>query len=429
MSSVNRISLALLFAPLAFGCGPKGFGDKNVGYSILHGDSGIQSGNSFEDITKDLRDLSAKHASMTEVIEYGTSTQGRKLTAIKIWDKSLTVASGKRPAILISEAIHGNEYLNISDRLPREFLETQASGSSFGKFIAKGGVLYVVPIVNPDGYAARQRENARGQDLNRDFTIKAANNAAFTQPETKGIATFIAKEQEALGFTLEATMEYHCCIGGLIHPWAYTETSLPADAKARHVEVGKKVKSLFGYGYGTVRDIVGYDAIGGSDDYYFETYGRRSFSFEGSQGNEAQNLPKHVELWGSIFDLAVASSDANVGGVGGTGGGASPLISGDLFVAVDQEATGDQLSLVAAAAEKFDGMSLCLGTPVQCLDANGSAKKIAAEPFMTLAGRRLFRAVDVVATGGNETELVVVATTGGKVDATALTRAVRLQRK
>ena len=57
---------------------------------------------------------------------------------LKVHDKNLmSTFDSKRPAILISEAIHGNEYLHITDRLPFEFL--RAGASTFEHFLAAGG--------------------------------------------------------------------------------------------------------------------------------------------------------------------------------------------------------------------------------------------------------------------------------------------------
>ncbi len=433
MRTTARLGLVTMsLLPLAAACGPKS--DAEKAYAQLHSDSGVD-GKSFEEIIGDVRTLSTKYPNLTEVIEYGSSTEGRKLTIMKIWDKQLTVA-GRRPAVLISEGIHGNEYLNISDRLPREFIEGQASDSGFKKFLAKGGILYVVPILNPDGYTARQRENGRGQDLNRNFSIKAAGNQGFSEPETKGITTYMAKEAQATGFSLEASMEYHCCIGGLIHPWAYTASPLPKETMDRHVEVGEKMKSIFGYQYGTVREIVGYDAIGGSDDYYLETYGRRAFSFEGAEGSEFRNLSKHVDMWNFVFDLAVASSNTTVGpgGQPGTQPGTQPANppaatgpSTDLFLAVEKD-TSDQLSLLGAAADAFDGFYVCMGGAVACLDPNGTATRIATTQVLASNGRRIFRTSESFA-AQTQNAVTLIATKGGKIDAASVTRAVTINKK
>lgn len=269
-------------------------------YELIHSDSGIQR-RPLATIHQEFAQLASSHSDIADWIQYGTSTQGKPLMALRVMNKTWNSGT-PRKAVLISEGIHGNEYLHITDRLPFEFLKAPNATPAFTKFIAQGGVIYFVPVLNPDGYSRGQRTNSNGADLNRDFTIQAARNDGFRQPETRAISTFMANETSSLKLILEASMEYHCCIGGLIHPWAWTPEGLTGEPLARHQTFGASVSDIFGYPYGTVSDILGYTAIGGSDDYYLETYGRRAFSFEGQQGREAQRLPEHVMLWEKFFD-------------------------------------------------------------------------------------------------------------------------------
>ncbi len=267
-------------------------------YELIHSDSGI-SRPPLADIHSAFAKLHLEHSSTTEWIEYGRSGQNKPLMALRIMNRD--VSTKGRPAVFISEAIHGNEYLHITDRLPFEFLAKTNPAPEFNRFIENGGVVYFVPIMNPDGYSAGQRGNAVGADLNRDFKIQAAGNQGFRQPETLAVTNFVALEAQSLQLTVEATMEYHCCIGGLIHPWAWTSEGLTGDALTRHQEFGELVKDIFNYPYGTVSDILGYSAVGGSDDYYLETYGRRAFSFEGQRSVESRRLADHIRLWDRFF--------------------------------------------------------------------------------------------------------------------------------
>ena len=267
-------------------------------YEMIHSDSGIER-RPLETIHSDFSALARTHHQITDWIDYGRSTRSKQLMALRVMNKSVSTKAN-RPAVVISEAIHGNEYLHITDRLPFEFLKTK-NAPEFTQFIDNGGIAYFVPIMNPDGYAAGQRGNASGADLNRDFSIQAAGNQGFRQPETRAISNFIAVEAQTHQLRLEATMEYHCCIGGLIHPWAWTSEGLTGESLARHQEFGEWVKDIFDYPYGTVSDILGYSAVGGSDDYYLETYGRRAFSFEGQRSVEARRLGDHVQLWERFF--------------------------------------------------------------------------------------------------------------------------------
>lgn len=273
--------------------------DRPLSYELIHSDSGI-SRRPLTTIHQEFADLAAANSGVADWIQYGNSGRGKPLMVLRVMNKALPEKL-KRPAVLISEGIHGNEYLHITDRLPFEFLKAKGNTPQFENFIATGGVVYFVPIMNPDGYSAGQRGNASGADLNRDFKIQAAGNDGFRQPETRSITTFVANEVKAMNLTVEATMEYHCCIGGLIHPWAWTPEGLTGEPLARHQAFGEMVKDILGYPYGTVNDILGYSAVGGSDDYYLETYGRRAFSLEGQRTEEAKRLAEHVKLWERFF--------------------------------------------------------------------------------------------------------------------------------
>lgn len=304
---MNSLRMALCFGGLVAAAIFPGGRDASaqVSYEQAHSDSGITR-RPLGTIHQEFKALAAAQSHRADWIQYGTSASGKPLMALKVHEKNFTSGTANpRPAILVSEGIHGNEYLHITDRLPFEFMRAGQKNPAFDSFLAAGGVVYFVPVMNPDGYSNGRRENSRGADLNRDFTIQAAGNSAFRQPETRSIAEFMAKESREGNLSVEASMEYHCCIGGLIHPWAWTREPLTGEKLARHEEIGEIVSNLFQYPYGTVSDILGYSAVGGSDDYYLETYGRRAFSFEGSRGVEDKKLKEHVDLWNRIFEIVV----------------------------------------------------------------------------------------------------------------------------
>jgi murein peptide amidase A len=89
--------------------------------------------------------------------QLGRSYEGRPINAVHV--------AGQGPRVLVVGCIHGNECEGIE---VTELLEH--SRPSFD--------LWLVPQLNPDGYARRTRANAHGVDLNRDFP-------AATQRETR----------------------------------------------------------------------------------------------------------------------------------------------------------------------------------------------------------------------------------------------------
>jgi hypothetical protein len=101
----------------------------------------------------------------------GASTRGLPIRAF-------TLGSG-RPRILVVGCIHGNECAGsvVATRL----LHARPP---------RRGSITVVQDVNPDGHAAKQRTNARGVDLNRNFPgtwqpISTAGRAPASEQETQ----------------------------------------------------------------------------------------------------------------------------------------------------------------------------------------------------------------------------------------------------
>ena len=93
-----------------------------------------------------------------------------------------------RPALLMSGSTHGDEYLNIEDRLPEELLKLSLNKSTVSDFLNRGGVFIFIPILNPDGYDHRNRENSHGVDLNRDWDVPPAGFKGFHEVETNDLA-------------------------------------------------------------------------------------------------------------------------------------------------------------------------------------------------------------------------------------------------
>jgi len=111
--------------------------------------------------------------------KYGESVEGRPLYARSI---------GVGPcSVLILASIHGSEPAGtpLLAALERDLLAREPSQ------LAESVVL--VPLVNPDGYAAGKRSNVRGVDLNRNFP---ADN--FREAKRHGAAPLSEPEAVAL---------------------------------------------------------------------------------------------------------------------------------------------------------------------------------------------------------------------------------------
>jgi hypothetical protein len=272
-------------------------------------DSGVTSP-PYEKILAMIQDLAHRFPNTATAVQYGKTPKGVPLALIKV-ERKLPPESTPplRPAIVISGSTHGDEYLNIEDRLPQYFLENQDRAPGFSGFINRGGIVYFVPILNPDGLRARTRGNSKGTDLNRDFTVKAANYTGFKEVETRSLAQYLDQDLKTSGARLRVTMDYHCCIGALLYPWSFDRAPVvPAGDRKAAQAIGSTVSRLFGAGFkvGTTPDTLGYSAVGTTKDFYYEAYGATAFTFEGEYRIEPQNFSKHIEMWEAIFSMSNA---------------------------------------------------------------------------------------------------------------------------
>ena len=120
----------------------------------------------------------------------------------------LSSSRALRPVLYISDATHGDEYTGVVDRLAGYFAsQTEDAQSVVSKYLNAGGLIYLVPVVNPSGYEETKRETATEADLNRNFTKEKVN--AF--PELAMIFAKLRSLLEADGAEIRVTTDYHCC--------------------------------------------------------------------------------------------------------------------------------------------------------------------------------------------------------------------------
>lgn len=123
---------------------------------------------------------SADAADAPDVMEIGTSVEGRPITVARRGDPD-----GWR--VLVIGVIHGDEAagLDIVARLSE-------------RPVPAGVELYLMDSMNPDGTAADVRQNANGVDLNRNFPYnwgpigepgnwEYAGPSAASEPETRAV--------------------------------------------------------------------------------------------------------------------------------------------------------------------------------------------------------------------------------------------------
>ncbi len=270
--------------------------------------SGV-TGPKYEKIVADLQALTAAYPKWVDYVPYGVTVQGRTLSAVRIWDHQ--PRAQVRKTVVISGATHGDEYLGFEEKMVGVFMQSSQRLPGWQRFINQGGVLIYIPILNPDGYASVRRTNANGLDLNRDFSLKQFPGKGLTQPETKQLAAMVHSSLQQVKSVLSVSMDYHCCIGALLYPYSYARPTPPVVPPANIAAmraVGELMHTIFQtkYPYGQTPDILGYDAIGTTKDFYYENYNGASFTFEGEGGGK-DKLEDHVRFWDGIFSKVSAT--------------------------------------------------------------------------------------------------------------------------
>lgn len=375
----------VLIMILSLSCRPEVLTENEDAYSIVHGDAYIPN-TPYSTIKTELKELEKGYPEYTTYITYGKSVSGEDLVMIRLGNEK--IKDFKRQAVSISGATHGNEFLDIVRRLPKWILENKEK-SSIKKFFDAGGFIYIVPIINPDGYRQNKRVNDRGVDLNRDFDViigqKTIKSNGFSQPETKLWTEKLAAEVKKHSLNLKITMDYHCCVrkGAMLYPWSYNETAtLPSKAleeTKRYVKIMKN--SLTQMIAGRTFDIINYTATGTSKDYFHSKYGSASYTYEGEEYIENDKFKSHTDMWSDLLgDLPVIKEpNSKIDQSGSNDQGASDSAtdnnnsstknssSREINIAIDPDSSEPNiLKLHFASAPEIVKIKICLGQPQAC---------------------------------------------------------------
>jgi hypothetical protein len=286
----------------------------------------------------------------------GKSVQGQDMKALRI---SSAATPGARASIIVTGTHHAREWVSpmvvmgIADALVHQYDKDPNV-----KKVVDNVDTYVVPVLNPDGYATTfsgnrlQRKNMHPNcnvDLNRNYetgwgmgvsTDCSADDypgtSAFSEPEAQAIKSLA----ESLT-NLHWYIDYHSPFDAVMIPYAYTQTQPPNYDKNK-MWADLYASTLMGVNGNSEPATDGYQigmgAGGGGLDWFREKY-TESLCVELRQGNDSMDsggmefsipdngdpLPSVEENWVAWLAIAdtVATENPDPGGGSSSSGSTS----------------------------------------------------------------------------------------------------------
>jgi hypothetical protein len=223
----------------------------------------------------------------------GYSWENRPILAYSFGNPSANV-----PKILITCLHHSREPGTVTTVVFFLFrmFELGQLGDPEALFLLSNRQIWVIPVLNPDGYVYNEthypnggglwRKNRRklndstfGVDLNRNYGPfefwNADNNGSSTRPQMetyRGDAPFSEPETRAIrSFCMQhnfkLALNFHTYGGMLIYPFVAIERETPDSNFYRGFS--KYINSFNGYYFGQDKETVGYPTRGNSDDWMY----------------------------------------------------------------------------------------------------------------------------------------------------------------
>lgn len=285
--------------------------------------------------------------------QIGTTINNRPIWSYRIY----TGAGTPKNSVLIHGGIHAREWISPAVVLYlTDMMIQRARLSAIHNAALSRTALYVVPVLNPDGYEYSWtnnrywRKNRRpnggtsyGVDLNRNFSTAWGGPgssgsstsdtyrgpSAFSEPETRALRDHVAANPPLIGY-----IDYHSYSQLVMWPWSYSTAITPDDARLAFY--GTRLENALdavGLSYGTgPGGATLYVASGVTDDYFYATYNTNAYCIElrdtGTYGfvlPADQIWPTQQENWAGFerFFLDLAAP-IHVSGVTTPGNGQAP---------------------------------------------------------------------------------------------------------
>jgi hypothetical protein len=253
-----------------------------------------------------LHDLAASYPTLARTVDLGRSVQGRSLMALRI-----TGPGASKVGLLYHGAQHGNEQggAMLVAYVAEHLLANYATDPQI-RSLVDNAEWYLLPIMNPDGYAVFERYNWHGFDLNRNWGRPGSGPYPFSEPETAAVRDF---------FLTHPNVRLHLDVHGY-EPWfgwPWAHTSDPCPDEVAFYSAGDAVRTLIAaaggasYAIGAVAEVT-YPVTGSSVDYSYGDLHQWAYALELASPAIPDIYDHYVS---SLLFLASWVSDCNDNGI------------------------------------------------------------------------------------------------------------------
>lgn len=300
----------------------------------------------YEEVMDKMSELTSS-SSIANLVDLGNSYEGRSIKGIKI-----STGGADKPAVFFNGCQHAREWISpMATTYLAESLLQNYNEDEFTSALLNLVDVYIVPIVNPDGYVYSHtsdrywRKNRQpnsdsscvGTDLNRNWdadwnggestsTSACSDIYVGTEPFSAVEASLLKTYMESIP-NLQGHLDIHSYSALVLGPWGYSNSETPDHAEV--VSLGNVMNDAitnthnypFTFGTGDANGSI-YLASGTMPDWSYDELGALGYTFElrpnspsggGFELPEDQIVAACEENYNGAFEMIVWAADVQSG--------------------------------------------------------------------------------------------------------------------
>lgn len=235
---------------------------------------------SWDSVQSEIAYYIANHPNIAKCDTIGWSVQNKPILSVKISDNvNQDELEGK---IQFNGCHHGNEPIatEINLYFMRYLLDNYGTNQEVDSLIHNREI-FIIPVVNPDGFVSNSRYNANGIDLNRDYGFQWFQTSGATIPFSEVESR--AMRADYIKYCYTISIDYHSIAEYVNFLWDYAPYQIPDYTEE---VVLFSVPYADSSGYDTINGYGWYQACGSCQDASYGLFGALDVTIESQQHSD-----------------------------------------------------------------------------------------------------------------------------------------------